>query len=1037
MFEGNVACSKGGGVYQGMNGSNTKPAILIKNTIFKNNEASTGGGYYTDGQGRKNYTYITDSEFTDNIVKATGHYMEFGIPVGGGLLSAGNVPMVVNNTTFTGNIADPEGDYSAGGGLYFAGEFESYPIKIVDSTFTNNSALEGGAIYIQNADTAIIADTKDVVFSGNTAGADEDDYNGGGDMYFDTSSYAATLSLNAADGKKVVFNGSVAACNGSSTTGTVDINKDGVSYDTYDGTTETAHDAGTSGEIQFNNRVGDENHSFDINLYGGKLSIGQDSTAANPDGLINDNNFTVAGDGTLNTANGIIGEFSPVAFAIDSALSYQLDVDLANGTIDKLVGATIGTNGRLDLAVLNIISDADVKNLKLVYSDTNIGGVLKNDYIITTSEVSYEISAENDDTGSYLLISKYIEVTGLPKAIKDAAATYEITADEGEVVAEWAENDLKADLAISGNDKAITTENQLDGINVGSSYTLSMEDVSDVNGFNYAVNNEGVLNLSRSKISDEIINNGTMEINENVTLGEVSGAGVTNVNADFAVAAAFGGNTLNVKNATLSGAENLANDVALNLLGGTLDLANQTVTIKSASFDEGSILNVAINSVNDFGTITATDIAVAEGAKLKITLAEDLLAAGESTSLQLLTAENFAIDNFAPEFESEIYSIEKDADHVGAYIITLAKDEPDPEPTPDPDPKPVPAGLSGWVGRADVAWSDGQFAPDSKAADVARKLTALSQNSAQLAKALKTLAPMQTNTAELVATSHFDRLFRLVEQQQDETSALGMSAGDALQDVRIWGRAYLGKATLDKRGSAHGADFDSQGVVAAIEKKLNHTTRIGGGLQFDRTDIDASNRKIDTSSIYGFAYAKYQPSQWFVDGAVSYGKSEYDEKKFALGSTFKAKYDVNVASLAAVIGYQFDWLAPEAGLRYYHIKQDSYTDTAQQHVSSINDNLLRAVAGVRLRHDFSKLTAKAYLGLTYDVQRDNDNIYVGLANGSHYVVPEKHLPRLGYEFNLDLTTQVSDNVTVGVGYMGSYRQDYQEHTGMLMLKYNF
>ena len=412
-----------------------------------------------------------------------------------------------------------------------------------------------------------------------------------------------------------------------------------------------------------------------------------------------------------------------------------------------------------------------------------------------------------------------------------------------------------------------------------------------------------------------------------------------------------------------------------------------------------------------------------------------MLAAGESTSLQLLTADNFAVDNFAPEFESEIYSIEKDAEHVGAYIITRAKEEPDPEPTPDP--KPVPAGLSGWVGRADVAWREGQFAADSKAADVARKLTALSQNSAQLAKALKTLAPMQTNTAELVATSHFDRLFRLVEQQQDDASALGMSAGDALQDVRIWGRAYLGRATLDKRGSTHGADFDSQGVVTAIEKKLNPTTRVGGGLQFDRTDIDASNRKIDTSSIYGFAYAKYQPSQWFVDGVISYGKSEYDEKKFALGETFKAKYDVNVASLAAVVGYQFDWFSPEAGLRYYHIKQDSYTDTAQQHVSSINDNLLRAVAGVRVRHTFSKLTAKAYLGLTYDVQRDNDNIHVGLANGSHYVVPEKHLPRLGYEFNLDLTTHVSDNVTVGVGYMGSYRQDYQEHTGMLMLKYNF
>ena len=1035
LFEGNRAVSKGGGLYEGMNGSNTKPAILIKDTIFKDNEASTGGGYYTDGQGRKNYTYITDSEFTNNIARATGHYMEFGIPVGGGMISAGKVPIVINNTTFTGNtaIADGSSAYSAGGGIYFAGESASYPLKIVDSTFTDNSALEGGAIFIQNADTAIIADTIDVEFSGNTAEANTDTYNGGDDIYFQTDTYG-TLSLNAAEDKKIIFNGSVAAYTGTADAAIMDINNTGVTYNTYDGTTETVVDAGTAGEIQFNNKVGDEEGNiFNINLYGGTLSIGQNetvnATVANPDGFINNNNFTVAGDATLNTANGVIGEFAPQTFEINAALEYQFDVDLAGATSDKLTGAT--NNGSLTLSVLNIISDTNENKVKVVYSDTNINGVLKDDYTITTSTASYDVTAGNDDTGSYMLVSKSSDTGGLPNAIKNGSDAYSITSGTDEVIETWkGSNSLKADLVINGNNHGIKTENSLNGINIGSDYTLTMNNVSDMSGFNYALNNEGTVNLTNTTIQDEIINNGTLEINRDVSLGAISGSGTTNINADYELQAALEGNTVNVKNATLSGVSNLADDVDINAIGGVVAIDNQAVTVNSANFDSNSTLSLSINSLSEHGQFTAQSITVEEGAKLQATLAQGLVAKGDTASLQLLSANNEDFDNFNADFDNNMYHFEK-ADTNGNYNITLVKTAEDVvEET----------GTQAWVAEAAKAYIDGDsFEEGSTAADVANKLAALAQNnSAALVSAIKAIAPTETEVVQDIAISETNRLFKTVDNYlRGERDLIGMSSGDMFSDVSIWAKPYVGQAKVHSTDRIEGQESKSTGVIAGLEKKTDLDLKLGLGLHYDKTEIDALKRDIDAKTLVGFIYGEYKPSNWFVNAIASYGQSDYDEYKYALGSTYTADYDVHTTSVATTLGYQFKNFVPEASMRYYYIKRAGYKDTASQHIHASSTNYLRTTAGVRFMKEYGRFMADIYMGLGYDITKPKNNTYVSLNNGTHYIVEGKNLSRFEYELNLGLQTYITDRMLVGATYMGAYRKNYQEHTGIIRLKYSF
>ena len=312
----------------------------------------------------------------------------------------------------------------------------------------------------------------------------------------------------------------------------------------------------------------------------------------------------------------------------------------------------------------------------------------------------------------------------------------------------------------------------------------------------------------------------------------------------------------------------------------------------------------------------------------------------------------------------------------------------------------------------------------------------MAQNDAYgLVKAIKTLAPTETSVVETNTTELTSRLFKTVDGYlRGERDPMGFASGDDLDGVSIWGTAYVGESKIGDRGRIAGFDANSRGVILGWEKKLNRCMKVGAGLQFDSTDISAYGRNIDTNSITGFAYSNYQPNRWFIDWILAYGGSNYDEKKYALGSRYKAEYDVHTASVAMMTGYQFKYFTPELGFRYYHIKQNAYQDTANQQVGDEKFDLLRTVAGIRFTKSFGMFRPDIYFGLTYDLLSDKGNTSVRLANGTGYFVPGKRLHRLGYEASTTLNAYITEHISASISYMGAYRKDYQEHTGMLSLK---
>lgn len=45
--------------------------------------------------------------------------------------------------------------------------------------------------------------------------------------------------------------------------------------------------------------------------------------------------------------------------------------------------------------------------------------------------------------------------------------------------------------------------------------------------------------------------------------------------------------------------------------------------------------------------------------------------------------------------------------------------------------------------------------------------------------------------------------------------------------------------------------------------------------------------------------------------------------------------------------------------------------------------------------------------------------------------------RFGMEFGAGVTAEVNDNVELSLGYEGKFREDYQDHTGLINAKYKF
>ena len=326
-----------------------------------------------------------------------------------------------------------------------------------------------------------------------------------------------------------------------------------------------------------------------------------------------------------------------------------------------------------------------------------------------------------------------------------------------------------------------------------------------------------------------------------------------------------------------------------------------------------------------------------------------------------------------------------------------------------------------------------------KLAELSSEVSTIIQegNFEKASKGAKELAPTDSTVVGQVAQSTNALLLNTIGNRVEST---GRSGGDAFKNSSLWMKALYSNAEQESSSSSEGFEADTKGFVLGVDGKATEDLTIGVGYAYTQSEIDAGSREMDVDGHNAFAYAHYQPNKWYVNGVVSYGQSKYKETKTPLGMALRSEYDVKTYGATLMSGYNLEnGITPEVGLRYLIVDQESYNDGVQT-IETGKTDYLTAVVGAKFNtttqiNDWV-VEPSARIYATYDLISDDTVATVSFAEGAGYQVKGESLDRFGIETGLGISATLN-NIELSLDYLGGFKKDYQNHSGIIKAKYHF
>ena len=543
---------------------------------------------------------------------------------------------------------------------------------------------------------------------------------------------------------------------------------------------------------------------------------------------------------------------------------------------------------------------------------------------------------------------------------------------------------------------------------------------------------------------------------------------VSITNSDFTGNSAVTGGAVNADFDAVVTAENVTfTGNTAKTAGGAMNIgAKSTVNLKNAAFSNNKV-GEQFNDINNDGTINASGeitldggisgagtLNLADGTLLnvvagKTTISNNVVNGGATLNLkfdrgftgnyELITDEG-SLDKAFTMAQNGIYTITEATDADGNVIhgqyVVEKRSASDIAATVGADSNQA-AGLEA-ITQASQGATNQTF--DSIADYVNTNIQ--SANAADRQAALDAVSALTVETAPMIVQTQTDAATQIY-------SAVGSRLGfasDQQTDSNLWVQGLFSTGDYDDNGSAHGYDTDSNGVAFGLDSAVTDSFRIGVGFAYTDTDVDGFLRDTDVETKTAFLYGQYKPSNWYVNGIVSYGWSSYEESKHVAGLNVGADYDVDTFGLQAMTGYDFDVagmrITPEGGLRYFHLSQDDYSDAAGTQVEGEDNDVLTAVVGAKFSKAWEVSPAfvikpQARVAMTYDLMDADNNAVLTLANGATYRVEGETMDRFGVEVDVGVSAEVSENFEFALSYSGNFRGDFQNHAGLINAKYKF
>lgn len=761
----------------------------------------------------------------------------------------------------------------------------------------------------------------------------------------------------------------------------------------------------SGGKITMNGNTEIDTSKGDITISGGEINLKDASSIKTRGGNIN------ISDGTITTSYTGNGDGEVMSLIADG------NVEISGGTVNLNSTTMAAFGGKMNITGGNITLKGTSTNEVSLWSaagDLDISGA--------DTVINMQGHADMDSIDDRLNVGIHTK-----NNINITDATINISGTENEIGAEGS-------------------------INLNNA-TLNVADAGEVLVSNSADKKQGTLNLNGGLINLGGTINGNVNGNGNLCFrnaaatvsGNVSGSNLA-FETDHSLSKAVSGTigdlaSLSVNKGTLTYDKQTGTIGNLNVAGG-LDIGTNTVNATAVDFKDNSKLALRVAAADNYGKINADNITIGDKTTMNVTLDNGVVGNGKTSEFKFLngTVNGDFTNKIA---ENNRYAIEWTED--GSLNITGTATASDVVNE---------AGGSTNNAKTAEAWDSltSSSTASAGAKAVASVLNDLSQNNEQAyVEALTAVAPEVAPMVQKTQTETANQVFGAVSTRLTggsvSTGGEGMSSGDNIfERAAMWVQGLFNHSKLDDTSKAKGFDADTNGIAFGFEKFMTDDVKAGIGYAYSNTDIDGFKRDTDVDTHTAILYGEYKPSNWYVNGIATYGWSDYDESKNVAGIKVNADYDVETFGLQAMTGYDMNIkginVTPETGLRYVHIKQDAYKDSADQRVSANDSDILTGVIGAKVSKSWelsNGMTVKpeARIAATYDLFNDDVNSVVTLANGSAYAVDGEALDRFGMEFGAGVTAEFNDNVELSLGYEGKFREDYQDHTGLINAKYKF
>lgn len=218
----------------------------------------------------------------------------------------------------------------------------------------------------------------------------------------------------------------------------------------------------------------------------------------------------------------------------------------------------------------------------------------------------------------------------------------------------------------------------------------------------------------------------------------------------------------------------------------------------------------------------------------------------------------------------------------------------------------------------------------------------------------------------------------------------------------MWAKPFALAFSQDDKDNQSGYDFDAQGFVAGIDRKVG-VFSLGLAAMYATGDMEQKNKKFQSEmTTYGLGiYASITPhySRSFMDFYALWSQSSNstNRKITSLAETAKADFDVSAYTIGADIGYELMLtpnfvITPKIGLDYTSVEMDEVLEKGHgRALASVKGTNLTSIqtpvelkAALDFGNPFYRFKPEAHVRWTHEF---GDVASKSMANFTKYAVP--------------------------------------------------